>query len=472
MDRLIPHGEVKFHPHSFADPDGRLFWWRGGLYRGLRSEWAAFFRKLLQQGIIQRLIERGLLVETESTELTLDGYEMVVRHRPLPFASYPEEWCPAMLRDAALAMIELLTELACFDLTLKDSHPWNLLFDGCRQVYVDLTSIISLKEAGTWPGHDEFRRFYLYPLILMAHEQDRIARRLLPEYGGVSKSDLLRLTQPVLLPEPLSSVMDRLRLLAREDLPQACNKLIKLGSRWSGSALNSEVERRTSLLALLKKTKREIKGVPLPSLSAAALDSNHHSTPSLSPDEWWTAKQRGLQKILRELRPDSVLDIGSNTGWYSKLAALLGSHVVAFDNDLECVTQLYHHARDDRLPILPLMMDFVDPTPARGLSSHWAIAATERFQCDMVMALGLVHEIVFKRSLNFEQIVEGLALFSKRWLVVEFVPLEDEELCNSGSQSHSWYTLKNLVETLRRRFHNINMRPSHPSPRVLLLCEK
>jgi hypothetical protein len=472
MDRRIPHDEVKFHPHSFADPDGRLFWWRGGLYRGLRSEWATFFRKLLQQGIIQRLIERGLLVETEATELTLDGYAIVVRHRPLPFASYPEEWCPAMLKDAALAMIELLTELACFDLTLKDSHPWNLLFDGCRRVYVDLTSIVSLKEAGTWPGHDEFRRFFLYPLILMAHEQDRIARRLLPEYGGVSKSDLLRLTQSVLLPEPLSSIMDRLRSLTREDLPQACNKLIKLGSRWSASGLNSEVEGRTSLLALLKKTKREIKGIPLPSLSAAALDSDHHSTPLLSPDESWTAKQRALHKILRELRPDSVLDIGSNTGWYSKLAALLGSHVVAFDNDLERVTQLYHHARDERLPILPLMMDFVDPTPARGLLSHWAIAATERFQCDMVMALGLVHEIVFKRSLNFEQIVEGLALFSKRWLVVEFVPPEDPDVRQWGLRTFSWYTLDNFICKLKTRFRTVNIVPSHPEPRVLLMCEK
>jgi hypothetical protein len=40
----------------------------------------------------------------------------------------------------------------------------------------------------------------------------------------------------------------------------------------------------------------------------------------------------------------------------------------------------------------------------------------------MVLALGLVHQIVFKRYLNFEQIGQGFALFSKRWLVVEFVP--------------------------------------------------
>src|SRR5919198_1873929 len=149
MDR-IPHDEVKFHPHSFADADGRLFWWQGELYRGLGAEWATLFRRLLQQGIIQRLIDKGLLVETEPTALTMDGYEMVVRHRLLPFVSYPEEWCPAMLKDAALALTELLTELAKVGLTLKDSHPWNVLFDQGRPVYVDLTSITSIKDPGVW----------------------------------------------------------------------------------------------------------------------------------------------------------------------------------------------------------------------------------------------------------------------------------------------------------------------------------
>jgi hypothetical protein len=117
-------------------------------------------------------------------------------------------------------------------------------------------------------------------------------------------------------------------------------------------------------------------------------------------------------------------------------------------------------------------MDFTDPTPSRGLSSHWSIAATERFQCDLVLALDLIHHVVNKRHLNFDQIVNGLALFSKRWLVVEFVPREGQHSCELWSSGFSWYTLDNFINTLKKQFRSVGIMPFYPEPRVLLLCEK
>src|SRR5262245_5865765 len=204
MDR-IPYSEVRFHPHSFADPAGRLFWWNGQLYRGISAEWAELFRQLFRDGVIKRLVDQGLLQAAELTPLTLDGYAMVVRHQRILFASYPNEWCAAMLKDAALTIIELVIELARRGLTLKDAHPWNVLFDACRPLYVDLTSIIPQKDDAKWRGYEEFCRFCLYPLILISHGQERIARCLLPEYEGISKSDLLTLTRG-----PGTSVLSRL----------------------------------------------------------------------------------------------------------------------------------------------------------------------------------------------------------------------------------------------------------------------
>src|SRR4051812_4704844 len=164
----IPYCEVHFHPHSFADPAGRLFWWNGQLYRGITAEWAGLFRRLFRDDEIQRLVDRGLLQETELTHLTLDGYALVVRHRPIPFTSYPNEWCAAMLKDAAFTIIDLVMELGQRGLTLKDAHPWNVLFDAYKPVYVDLTSIIPIEHNASWPGGGEFCRFCLYPLLLMA----------------------------------------------------------------------------------------------------------------------------------------------------------------------------------------------------------------------------------------------------------------------------------------------------------------
>ena len=108
-------------------------------------------QKIMHEGTLERLTDQGLLIDTEATDLIIDGYEMIVRHRVVPFASYPEEWCPAMLKDAAFTFLDLLVELAHCGLTLKDSHPWNLLFDRGRAVYVDLTSITPIGDEH-WRG--------------------------------------------------------------------------------------------------------------------------------------------------------------------------------------------------------------------------------------------------------------------------------------------------------------------------------
>lgn len=175
---------------------------------------------------------------------------------------------------------------------------------------------------------------------------------------------------------------------------------------------------------------------------------------------------------MTDIQPVSVLDIGSGTGWYSQLAAVLGSQVIAFDTNEACVTQLYNQACENNLPILPLVMDFSKPTPSRGLSKHWAIAATKRLKCELVLALALVHHIVLERRLNFDQIVKGLAQFSRRWVVVEFIPPDDYEVVNKWSERISWYTLDNFYNALKKRFRSVTTIPSYPGSRVLLLCEK
>jgi len=397
---------------------------------------------------------------------------MVVHHRYVPFVSYPEEWCSAMLKDAALTMVELLIELARYGLTLKDAHPWNLLFDVCKPVYVDLTSIIPIKDNAKWVGYDAFCRFCLYPLILMAHGQERIARRLLPEYEGILKSELLMLTQDSAVSASISLMMSRGTAVLRQQVAEPLRRLLKSALRPIECIFREEAGGLKSYVDFLKKIRREVESITLPSFKNECSDYDQNSSPSLLCQDAWTAEHRCLHRILIQLQPGSVLNIGGNIGWYSGLASIRGTRVVAFDTDEQLITQLYYIARDHRLPILPLIMDFTDPTPSRGLCSHWAIAATERIQCDMVLALKLIHRVVSKRYLNFDQIVDGLALFSRRWLVVEFVSPEDQAICGRWSDRFSWYALDNFVNTLKKRFASVSILSPHAEPHVLLLCEK
>jgi hypothetical protein len=480
----IPICEVKFHAHSFFDPIGRLFWWNGQLYRGIRTNWTPFFSRLFQEGIIQKLVEQNLLIETKLTNLRIDGYELVVHHRTLPFLSYPHEWCAAMFKDAALTTIELAIELAKHGLTLTDPHPWNLLFDAYKPTFVDFSAIDDINDS-VWLAYDRFCQFYLYPLLLMSQGQDLAARLLVYEGEGVLKQNLLGLTPKSALAASRSqlSVASRLEAFLRQQLPSSYLKQLKktLNSIrvLNQSATTTEHQQKfietikqKSHLKFLENVKREIECISLPSINERGANPDNRVSPGLSNQDNWSVKQKNIYKILAELRPTSLLDIGCSTGFYSKLAALAGSQVLAFDLNPVRVTQLYHDARSQKLPILPLIMDFTKPTPSRGPCSHWSLAASDRFQCDMVLALKLVHHLV--RDIYFEQIVEGLASFSKRWLVVEFIPLEDPEVADKwwSARMAAWYKLDNFIHALEKKFHSVSILPSHPNSRVLLLCEK
>jgi hypothetical protein len=457
--------DLQLHPHSFADPDGQLFFVDGQLYRGIRSAGAPLMRQLFQSGVFQRLVEQGLLVETTIAPIRVAGFELVLRHRALPFPSYPTEWCPAMLRDAAVAMIALAIELAKHDLILRDAHPWNVLFDACRPVYVDVTSMLPAGGTPHWPAYDEFCRFCLYPLLLMAGGHERIARLLMWEDGGVRDAELAALMGRAPQPRVAHAQIERLLGAAQRATPEVIRRM------WRGTHTLLAAQpwmltrRRRARIAQLRALRQQLEHLTFPG-GEPRLDG-----PPLDDPDGWTAKQRAVHDALAERRPASLLDIGSGAGWYARLAAAMRIDVVAFDSDSACVTNLYRRAREERLPILPLLMDFTKPTPARGLADHWSIAAAERFRCEMVLALGLVHMIVLERGLNFDQIVGGLALFAERWLIVEFVPPDDCELVEQRSKLPDWYTLEHFLGVLRRRFRCVAMAPSWPPRRVLALCE-
>ncbi|MEO6786623.1 MAG: hypothetical protein ABI318_10865, partial [Chthoniobacteraceae bacterium] len=180
MER-IPSGEMQFHPQSALDDGGRPFKWRGEIYRGIFPLWTPFFRRLCDDGTISALAGKGLVVKSEIAPVSADGFDLVLRHYKIPFASYPEEWSPEMFRDAVLTIVDFWSALAERGLSLKDSHPWNVLFDGCRPVWVDLTSIVPLEKPWEEQPREELLSTGLAPLQLMAKGSFQIARALLPE---------------------------------------------------------------------------------------------------------------------------------------------------------------------------------------------------------------------------------------------------------------------------------------------------
>lgn len=106
-DRVIPAEEQHWLTQSFVDPNGRVFEWRGEIYRRLAAGYAPLWRELFTQGFAQPLMQDGLIVETELTNLKSEDGGLILRHHRVPIASYCFEWSPQMLKDAALLTIDL-----------------------------------------------------------------------------------------------------------------------------------------------------------------------------------------------------------------------------------------------------------------------------------------------------------------------------------------------------------------------------
>jgi hypothetical protein len=467
----IPRSEIIFHPSSLVDPAGKLFWHKGDLYRGIiRKKTAEFYRRLFEEGIIQDLIDKGYLIESELTDMELEGYELVIRHRCLPFVSYPNEWCAAMLKDAALLLIDLKIELYCHGLTVKDEHPWNILFDGCSPRFVDFGSINRDNIQKSWKSIAEFRHFFIYPLYLMSYGHERIARWLLHDKEvGVLESDVCALTNLEKSRFEFARFQERMVPTFKGLLPEKLHPLARKCLNLYSKAKEIPIQGSQSKIDFMKNVRRIVEDIGLPSdqMVLRNCDNEYH----LAPPDKWTRKDTSINEIILTLRPYSLLDIRCKQGQYSKMAANLGTFVVALDEDPNCISRLYLCAKKNNLSILPLIVDLLNPTPGAGLSNQQYPPAIKRLRCDIVLFIGSIHHLVFNKGLDFEHIIDCISSFVNKWLLIEFIPKEDQELNKLWSERYSWYTQENLISIIQKKFKTVKIYPSDPGSRTLLLCE-
>ena len=80
--------------------------------------------------------------------------------------------------------------------------------------------------------------------------------------------------------------------------------------------------------------------------------------------------------------------------------------MIAVDYDDVTVNVLYRSLRDDGIDnILPLVMNLVDPSPARGWRGSERSAFTDRGAPDLVLALALVHHLAIGSNVPLPEVV-------------------------------------------------------------------
>lgn len=420
----ITSEEVRFHPHSFGDPAGRLFWWRGDLYRGVRAAAAPFVAGTVER-VLPRLADKRLVPATTPTDLTLDGFELVLRHEQVPLTAYPNEWCPEMLRKASILYLDLVVDLAAEGLGLKDMNPWNIVFDGPRPLFVDVMSIAPLEACLGSFSEARFRRHYLDPLRLMGQGHSTLARALLPEYGGVD-------------PASFALLRGRSRRL----------QFARSRARFRRS--------RADHVALARLLRSEVEAVELPVAQGIEGAGQDEDT--------------AIADAIAELRPASVLELRTANGAAAILAARHGARGIAFFDADDRANRAFATARSEDVWLLPLVLDFTKPTPAIGFFDHFSVAAVDRLRCELVVAGDSVRYAVVDRLLPFEHVAEALAAFSSRYALATLPA--PASLPAYALERSPWYGAAAFLEALGSRFAEVTALPFEPGGDRHFLCRR
>jgi 2-polyprenyl-3-methyl-5-hydroxy-6-metoxy-1,4-benzoquinol methylase len=440
-----------------VDSAGRLFVHQGRLHRGLFHEHSVFYRDILSGWKHAALLQGGL-VHTEPTDLISDDFGLIVEHARIEPETFPYEWTGRTLQRSALFFCEFARRIAAWGIGLKDAHSYNVLFDfNQRPHYIDLGSLVPL---GQTQGkiHPEFRRYFLNPLYLMQAGNYRETRHLLNQggyeigskRGGVDDERII----PFLTPEQRSLYVQRRRDEARL----------------------RELNKYYDLLLAYEAEIRGLSFAPGESCWAtyytvSAKYPTNRRFDTFEPQRDWEPKQHYLHEFFGSLPPCAILDIGSAAGWFSRLAGRNGHRVISLDCDEAALARLEHHAATDALPIMPLSCEFSRMRQLYPLVGHQHLG---RFEADVVLALAIIHHLVFKARMPFSEIVDTLARLTRSTLIVEYMDESDESTRTFRREGDApWYSVEGLRTELEKHFRRIEIKPSTEGmERFLFVCRE
>lgn len=467
------------------------------MFRYIRKDSVEKVKSLFRSGLIGHLVRDGLLQEGEMSSGKDEHYPLIIIHPIIKRFSYPFEWATECFKDAALVALEAERIANGYGYTMYDPHPFNMVVDKGKPVYLDYGSFVPINDSPLWGGYENaFRDTFLYPLGLYEEKLNYIARRVLREIVGIVLDTHLRslvqkkfgrslldklviatthrneITSDRLIYRLAIGSMDRIlgNKSLKKVLESATHKLYNATPN-RGNTLNPSTSRYRFLRRLTHKVE---------SLKVSR-GSNQHTgyyesiigkAPPWERDYGeWTEKEKSLGKIMDKLNPTTVLDVGANTGWYSSMFARGGSMVTSLDRDEESINRLYRNAQSDTPTLLPLVMDISCPTPQYEMRTGTVTAATERLKSDLVMALGMAHHLVAGQGITLEHLAYWLNMFTEKYLLVEFAPRNDEwaDLTKLSEDKWNFDVFRNAFS---EHSEHIGTWHSYPATRRLLLFER
>lgn len=404
------------HAGSFRDPDGFVFRWDRNLYRQVNQSAKEKYDRLIQSGLYQKLVDAGQLVAHNEVSIPPAVENLcyrVIQPEPIPFITYPYEWCFSQLKAAALLTLQIQREALQVGLTLKDASAYNIQFRGYQPVLIDTLSFDLYEEGKPWAAYRQFCQHFVAPLALMVYTDIRLSQWMRVNLEGIPLDLASRLL-------PFSTHLN-MGLMTHLHLHASAQK------RSASSRANPQAARvsRLGLLGLLESLEQTVRGLHW---KPAGTEWADYYTSTNYSSESFQQKSKLVSRLLDQVDPHLVWDLGANDGTFSRLASQQGAFTVAMDIDPAAVEQNYlacERQKEDHL--LPLLVDLTNPSPAIGWANQERQSLFQRSLPDCVMALALIHHLAISNNLPLPVLAKFFADISN-WLIIEFVPKEDTQV--------------------------------------------
>ncbi len=463
---------------TFRDPAGFLSLDGDFAVRAIHPSARDQVMEFVTSQFCSRLQERGDMVAI-TVKNSPAGLQLL--HPKIPVPTYPWEWTASQWLAAAQLTLSLCAEALTEGWVLKDATPLNILFVGSRPVLVDVLSFEPWNPAPKdhashlWLAYGQYIRTFLLPLLMnrMLHWPLELT---LFKRDGYEPLDLYkalgwrqRLSRTAFWPVTLP---------ARMEMGQASKGQRKGNRKPAGAKAPPAHQPPEVALHLMNRTltdlrRRTRRAMPVhkgSEWSNYAATLTHYSARESSLKIEW------MRRVLEDLRPARVLDVGANTGVFSALAAEHGAQVVALERDAAAAENLYRMSVQSRLPIQTIHADLARPSPAVGWENGETSTLLHRLraQSEMVLMLAVIHHLILMDQIPLRAILELAYSLTWRYLVLEWVPVSDpmfQAMMRGRDALYGSLCEDDLLRAGASRFHVLRRQPLS-NGRVLFLFAK
>lgn len=403
---------------SFRDPAGHVYEADGSIFRVVAPVAARDYEAARDARIFADLVKAKKLVGLKEIAPDRLGTEhgpaaYLLEHARLPYISYPYEWSFSLLRDAALFHLDLHLDLLESGFTLSDASAYNVQFNGPEPIFIDHLSIRPYRDGEFWAGHRQFCEQFLNPLLLRALFGVPHNAWYRGNLEGIPVSDLAKL------------------LTTRHKLSwNILTHVVLQNSFQQGAGKREDVgkirQRRLPLAgykAILAQLRRWIARLT-PDRIGATVWGDYATTNTYTSNEE-ALKRQFISDFVKAATPKSVIDLGCNTGEYSKVALDSGTQrALGFDFDQQALDRAHRRAKEQSLNFLPLFLDAKNPSPDQGWLQSERTGHGSRAKADAVFALAFEHHLAIAHNVPLDQVVSWITGIAPTG-VIEFVPKED-----------------------------------------------